>query len=66
MEWQPIETAPRDGRFIVFEPTEGRGRVLMADRVSAGPTLLWRRVGGHPEDFFVKPTHWMPLPAPPL
>lgn len=63
-EWQPIETAPKDGtRILVFGPYCG-GLPIMAtskwlpwteDRVEKG---CWYANG-------VAPTHWMPLPDPP-
>lgn len=70
MDWQPIETAPKDGRTIlVFDD----GEVV---------TVKWRyddRWGGAwgSEDYIQdgsiyddaliahSPTHWMPLPDPP-
>jgi hypothetical protein len=54
--WQLIETAPRDGTVVdVYCPTWGR----MPER--------WWDDGhwvGTPHDF--TPTHWMPVPKPPL
>ena len=63
-EWQPIETAPKDRYFLAFVPGSdeegtddyvvqawmGKHEVILCDGSDAnGP----------------KPTHWMPLPAPP-
>jgi len=68
-EWQPIETAPKDGTdILIYQPPEkiwglifehviyvchfdGRGR--------------WTESDGERYSNF-KPTHWMPLPEPPL
>jgi hypothetical protein len=58
MEWQPIETAPKDGSdFLVFiangKITIGRyiaGSHFAGDSLGNGDTL---------------PTHWMPLPPKP-
>jgi len=62
-EWQPIETAPKDGFYNIMV-SEGLG-VYMA---------TWSRLGPLPNTKFgwvtntgfqVDPTHWMPLPEPP-
>ena len=66
-DWQPIETAPKDGTNILLVNRRG----LMA-------TGLWMagirgrgwflRGGTKPDTFFNDhhgPTHWMPLPPPP-
>ena len=64
-EWQPIETAPRDGRSIlIFEPADSDYPQLpRADdwRFAIG---YWRRTGswGNRNAARVNPTHWMPLP----
>jgi len=58
MEWQPIETVPK-GTFV-----------LMCD-MKAGEVRKWaytdwmvnKKCCG---DATRKPTHWMPLPAPPM
>ena len=60
--WQPIETAPKDGRdLLVFE---GSG-MCVANwddwKQRNGQTAGWRDGQCYP----VNPTHWMPLPQPP-
>lgn len=61
MQWQPIETAPKDGTRILVWSQEYGGR---------GPLVLfwmdehWRE----PANLLslrVPPTHWMPIPPPP-
>jgi hypothetical protein len=57
-EWQPIETAPQDGTWVlVFRP---RG---MWNKIRIGYfDGQWRT----PERMDpIRPTHWMPLPEPP-
>jgi len=57
-QWQPIETAPRDGlRVIVYEPDQ---HFIAISRWWAGAF----RVGDLP-GIDIYPTHWMPLPAAP-
>lgn len=61
-EWQPIETAPKDGtRVLLFR----RG---WAESVSVGwwggLWETWNVAGGITSEF-VHPTHWMPIPEPP-
>jgi hypothetical protein len=60
MDWQPIETAPKDGTRILlwvlsqYDPREAVGR--------------WDSHGYWAIDYNdvpCDPTHWMPLPAPP-
>jgi hypothetical protein len=69
-EWQPIETAPKDGtQILCFDVRTGEIRVairkLFFDRSGA---YEWFRddkiVPGH--TWSLLPTHWMPLPAPPV
>lgn len=63
MEWQPIETAPRDGtRVLVYQKDwcEDGGSVFEA-RVN--------RYGGWGDPVYrewtCEPTYWRPIPAPP-
>lgn len=56
MEWQPIETAPRDDRIEILTWDGSSIRVAVY-----GWEDQWHTMGlpSH------KPTHWMPLPPPP-
>jgi hypothetical protein len=75
MEWQPIETAPKDGTIIdvwlgdcppedAFFYCGGKGSLRSAN---------WHWQNGKFRPYlglnilttFVEPTHWMPLPEPP-
>lgn len=72
-EWQPIETAPKDGIAIlayVPDPWSNEESIQIQVIVNWGG-----RYGIHSsnpkwvcsiyEAFNFKPTHWMPLPTPP-
>lgn len=77
MDWQPIETAPKDGRDIlvyreglcyvaVWEQTWQRWMVrterIPGERDAA---VCLEQVGFGSMIVARGPTHWMPLPAPP-
>lgn len=58
MEWQPIETAPKDGACVLITG-EGLVRECRSFRDDWGDPV-------YSEWFFeATPTHWMPLPEPP-
>lgn len=64
-DWQPIETAPKDGTSVLFYLRHGGfcfgGWQEWED--STGKSMsAWQDNG---EGFTLDPTHWMPLPAPP-
>ena len=62
MDWQPIETAPRDGTWMLgyWTHLEGPDECSMSTvRFSDGCFEDDQHEGVNP------PTHWMPLPAPP-
>lgn len=61
MEWQPIETAPKDAPEWVFLFVPGHGPVR----------AIWRRKRKWWESHatgraITRATHWMPLPAAPV
>lgn len=71
MEWQPIESAPRDGTRILA------GRKGWVSVVAWNPDFhahskskavgVWMDDDGDfGPDAHDWPTHWMPLPAPPI
>lgn len=66
MSWQPIETAPKGVRVLVFDGTD----VFESSwgKVSHVPIYGWLNLHNGPEDVELldpRPTHWMPLPEPP-
>lgn len=71
-QWRPIETAPKDGTFVLachvgpWAETYEQWRAPMTVawrgfHPNAPGKKQWRNSDGKP----VGPTHWMPLPAPP-
>jgi hypothetical protein len=56
-QWQPIETAPSDGRAVLVY--RGNYDQMIVMREADGE---WWRMSG---DLRGTPTHWMPLPPPP-
>jgi hypothetical protein len=64
--WRPIESAPKDGsEFLAYR----RGAIATASRVPRDDCEMWvfggcsAAVECWPD---IRPTHWMPLPPPPL
>ena len=65
--WQPIETAPKDGRQILaFRPTApayGDDQIVIC-RTTAAKNFAWDG-GDNYTDRANTATHWQPLPSPP-
>lgn len=66
--WQPIETAPKDGTYILA----WRGHVVVVrwndDRYAQKPAPFWDGTDDRRGKLFMRrnaPSHWMPLPEPP-
>ena len=59
-EWQPIETAPKDGTRILV--ASKMGGVYLVSWWKGKRTARWDN-GARP--LYSTPTHWHPLPAPP-
>ncbi len=72
-DWQPIETAPKDGRLVLIT-----GGTIRAADMEMKPSALnyaipaemdwgeWTHYGEHGEEWIIEnPTHWTPLPEPP-
>ena len=71
MNWQPIETAPKDGRFILLAGDSGYYTTPLRVEVCRWypeyrPLNPWQN---HANDAFSDgggpPLYWMPLPEPP-
>lgn len=57
-EWQPIETAPKDGSMFL-------GCVVGFAPLVAAWDDYGNRWVSQPDEYGYEPTHWLPLPAPP-
>jgi hypothetical protein len=70
MDWMPIETAPRDQRILGYTPKieyasiYGHVRIIEASEYKGRP-VEWTHFAGD-DTTEVEPTHWMPLPDPPV
>lgn len=67
-EWQPIETAPKDGSPVLLG-SEGGGWVEQgyyeADTPSRGGWYMTNTHWTDATDGEIHPSAWMPLPSPP-
>jgi hypothetical protein len=70
-EWQPIETAPRDGTSVLLFATQNPHDMVdyKGAQVLSGYWCqldeAWCSTGSTWTGPFYDPTHWMPLPEPP-
>jgi hypothetical protein len=60
--WQPIETAPRDGKTFLAYTIDSYGRRIEFAQWRPG---LSENSGHFSSQSGAIPTHWMPLPTPP-
>ncbi len=69
-EWQPIETAPKDGtRILLYFPVlpkhyDQQSKISVGLSVNRGWWVTALGAGGL-YDGETRPTHWTPLPEPP-
>jgi hypothetical protein len=59
-EWQPIETAPKDGKRILVFCSHSNMTIETCWLENSGFGWWWNTHHLNP------PTHWMPLPKPPI
>jgi hypothetical protein len=62
-DWQPIETAPKDGRAVLLWIPAPAGMVELCYWNTAKDQDHWLESCGF--RLQEQPTHWMPLPEPP-
>ncbi|MEW4985202.1 Lar family restriction alleviation protein [Stenotrophomonas geniculata] len=61
-QWQPIESAPKDGDILAWDGYDTRVTHWHTRPSGAGG---WLEQIDQYEVIFWQPTHWQPLPAPP-
>ena len=61
MEWQPIETAPKDGTWVLV--CQGQNNIIRSAKWSIDYDH-WE-VSSGAMSYIAGVTHWMPLPEPP-
>ena len=66
-EWQPIETAPRDGDILLHVESAKESFVafLGTDPTDGDKQWVFARDGKGTSFIVRSPTHWQPLPTPP-
>jgi len=68
-EWQPIETAPVMRSVLLFAVTERDGDTITNWKMGSGHKDHagdWEWCGFRIRLWDHQPTHWMPLPEPPV
>lgn len=69
-DWQPIETAPKTGCYVLLARDHGLDDMAMEgywrDEINEGRFPAGWVMSIDPDTSWpVEPTHWMPLPEPP-
>jgi hypothetical protein len=67
-DWQPIETAPKDGEWLFLAGKSGyvhRPGFMLAGRWNIYRGYWEGTEDNALDDYGIMPTHWMPLPEPP-
>ena len=64
--WQPIETAPKDGNTILagWKVCSKRKEWFIQPVIFSGGN--WLHSWDEDDTLPLEPTHWMPLPTPPV
>lgn len=65
MKWQPIETAPKAQRVLVWSGEEQYCAHWAKNPFTNDEAWIVAEWGDDGDQALVKPTHWMPLPEPP-
>lgn len=63
--WQPIETAPRDQRLLLWNGTGMYCGHWAKSIETDDEAWIIAEYGNEGDQLLIKATHWMPLPLPP-
>lgn len=63
--WNPIETAPKDGTFVIGCEKDRTVRQVSFEKNTGFWVYLWKDSDGDNRSDVFSPTHWMPLPKSP-
>ena len=71
MEWRTIDSAPKDGEFVLlYSPDAGDGEPFIArwlpDPEFPDGGAWWEKPDNYPFPVDADPSHWMPLPLAPV
>lgn len=66
-EWMPIDTAPKDGTYVLLVIPYDEPSVTVGAYDGVHPREHWHswRFDGDDGPCDIQPTHWLPLPSPP-
>ncbi len=65
MEWQPIDTAPKDGRRVILFTVWSETPDYPCPSFSEVQIGYWRHEDGWIMENIGEPTYWMPIPKSP-
>ena len=67
MSWQPIETAPKDGTYVILVDCDlvTIGKWMNSDALRDEAWVGFDSIQSLHKTCVMAPTHWMPLPSPP-
>lgn len=67
MEWQPIETFPKDGTAVMVWNGSSRALAWWKEYYDGSVAIQRQNLVGEPVGIGIldPETHWMPLPSPP-
>lgn len=65
-EWLPIESAPKDTPVLIWDTVYQKITVATMDQELEDRNGNTHWYPGYGAEYFPRPSHWMPLPKPPV